>query len=158
MEASANLDFVTVEKLQQLVQINLDSEKGFNEASLRINSQCISTVFSELGSQRRKNALELKDALTWNGKGLVENGSNLAAFANTWIDLSGLLSGRSSYAILSEAERSEETIKKAYKYVLTATTGSAMNDVLTRQYAVVKAGHDRLRDIWHIHHLLEGVG
>jgi len=158
MEARANLDFVTLEKLQQLVQINLDSEKGFNEASHRINSQCISTVFSELGSQRRKNALELKDALTWNGEGSVENQSYFAAFANTWIDLSGLLSGRSSYAILSEAERGEETIKKAYKYVLTATTGSAMNDVLTRQYAIVKAGHDRLRDIWHIHHLLEGVG
>jgi uncharacterized protein (TIGR02284 family) len=34
-----------------------------------------------------------------------------------------------------------------YEEVLKETAGSAVNDVLTRQYAKVKAGHDQVRDL-----------
>jgi|GEM_PF-360586 len=147
METKINLDSLTLKKLQQLVQINLDSEKGFNEVSQDIKDKSIAIVFTELGSQRRKNALELKGLITWNGEVPVDEGSYLAAFHRSWISLRELLSGGSSYAILSEAERGEDAIKKAYEDVLIATAGSAVNDVLTRQYAIVKTGHDRVRDM-----------
>jgi len=61
METKTDLNSITLKKLQQLVQINLDSEKGFNEVSHDIEDKSIATVFIELGSQRRKNALELKE-------------------------------------------------------------------------------------------------
>jgi hypothetical protein len=85
--------------------------------------------------------------MAWNGEEAVEDGSFLAAFHRAWISLRELLSGGSSYAILSEAERGEDAIKKAYEDVLIATAGNAVNDVLTRQYATVKAGHDRVREM-----------
>jgi len=155
METKTDLDNVTLKKLQQLVQINLDSEKGFNEVSHDIENKSISAVFSELGSQRRKNAVELKELLTWNGEVPIEEGSYLAAFHRAWIGLRGMLSGGSPHAILSEAERGEDAIKEAYEDVLVATAGSAVNDVLTRQYAIVKAGHDRVREMRDSHHLTE---
>jgi uncharacterized protein (TIGR02284 family) len=49
--------------------------------------------------------------------------------------------------VLVEAERGEDQIKRAYEDALVRTAGSAMNDVLTRQYARVKSGHDRIRDL-----------
>jgi len=147
METKTNLDSITLKKLQQLVQINLDSEKGFNEVSHDIKDKSIAIVFTELGSQRRENASELKELITWNGEVPVEEGSYLAAFHRAWISLRELLSGGSSYAILSEAERGEDAIMKAYEDVLIATAGSAVNDVLTRQYAVVKAGYESVRDM-----------
>jgi len=155
METKTDLSSVTLKKLQQLMQINLDSEKGFNGVSHDIKDKSISTVFTELGSQRRKNALELKELITWNGEAPVEDGSYLAAFHRAWIKLRELLSGGSSYAILSEAERGEDAIKKAYEDVLIATAGSAVNDVLTRQYAIVKAGHDRVREMRNNHNSSE---
>ena len=157
METKTDLNVTTLKKLQQLVQINLDSEKGFSEVSHDIQDKSVASVFTELGSQRRKNASELKELLTWNGEAPVEEGSYLAAFHRSWISLRQLLSGGSSYAILSEAERGEDAIKKAYEDVLIATAGSAVNDVLTRQYAVVKAGHDRVRDMRNSHNSSENA-
>jgi len=145
METKTDLNSVTLEKMQELIQINLDSEKGFNEASHEIDNKSIATMFIELGRQRRDNALELEKIMNWNGEKSVEDGSYLASFHRAWLSLRGLLSGGGEYAILSEAERGEDAIKKAYEEVLIATAGSAVNDVLTRQYAIVKAGHDRVR-------------
>ncbi|TWT39087.1 PA2169 family four-helix-bundle protein [Blastopirellula retiformator] len=51
------------------------------------------------------------------------------------------------YAILAEAEAGEDHIKHAYEDALKETAGSAMNDVLQKQYAQVKQGHDRIRDM-----------
>jgi len=155
METKTDLNTLTLKKIQQLVQINVDSEKGFNEVSHDIKNESIAIMFTELGSQRRENALELKELVAWNGEVPVEDGSYLAAFHRAWISLRELVSGGSSYAILSEAERGEDAIKKAYEDVLIATAGSAVNDVLTRQYATVKAGHDRVRDMRNSHHLSE---
>ena len=147
METKTNLNSVTLKKLQQLVQINLDSEKGFEEASHEIDNQSIATMFVELGRQRRDNAVELQKLISWNEEESVEDGSYLASLHRAWLGLRGMLSGGNAHAILSEAERGEDAIKKAYEEVLIATAGSAVNDVLTRQYAIVKAGHDRVRDM-----------
>ena len=57
------------------------------------------------------------------------------------------MNGGDPYVILIEAERGEDHIKEAYEEVLKETAGSAMNDVLTDQYAAVKAGHDKVRDL-----------
>lgn len=58
----------------------------------------------------------------------------------------GELNGGDPYVILIEAERGEDHIKEAYEDVLKETAEDAVNDVLTAQYAIVKAGHDQVRD------------
>ncbi len=68
-----------------------------------------------------------------------------AAVHRTWINVRELLTSNDANAILSEAERGEDHIKSAYETVLRNTAGSAVNDVLTRQYAQVKASHDRVK-------------
>ena len=153
METKTDLNSITLKKIQELIQINLDSEKGFNEASHKIDNKSIATMFVELGRQRRDNALELEKIMTWNGRTPVEDGSYLGSFHRAWLNLRGMLSGGNVHAILSEAERGEDAIKKAYEEILIETAGSAVNDVLSRQYAIVKAGHDRVRDMRDNHHL-----
>ena len=58
-----------------------------------------------------------------------------------------MINENDSYLMLVEAERGEDAIKQASETVLRANAGSAMNDVLTRQYATIKSGHDRIRDL-----------
>jgi uncharacterized protein (TIGR02284 family) len=153
METKTDLNSETLEKLQQLIQINVSSEKEFEEASHEIKDKPIATMFTELGRERRDNAIELKKFMAWNGKETVEEGSNLALWHRAWLGLRKLLRGGDLHAILAEAERGEDFVKKAYEEILVATAGSAMNDVLTRQYAIVKAGHDRVRDMRNKHQL-----
>ena len=147
METKTNLSSDTLARLQQLIRINIDSEKGFAEASHEIEDKLIATMFVELGRQRANNALELQKYVEWNGDSPVIEGAYVAALHRAWLGVRSVLSGGDAHSILSEAERGEDSIKHAYEDALIATAGSAMNDVLTRQYAIVKAGHDRVRDM-----------
>ncbi len=147
VETKTNLNKKTVSQLQDLIRINIDSEEGFQEAAKQIEDVSVTGVFTELAAQRTQNATELQDFVQWNGEKPRDEGSYAAAFHRTWLDLRSMLSGGDTHAILSEAERGEDSIKQAYEEALKDTAGSAVNDVLTRQYANVKAGHDRIRDL-----------
>lgn len=146
-ETKTNLSDQTISKLQQLIRINIDSEQGFDEAATQIADSRIADLFTELSGQRSQYATELQDYVQWNGETPRDKGSYAAAFHRTWLDIRSMLSGGDSHAVLSEAERGEDQIKKAYEDALLETAGSAMNDVLTRQYASIKKGHDRVRDL-----------
>ncbi len=147
VETKTSLNDATVSKLQDLIRINIDSEEGFQEAVQQLEDSRLTGVFAELGAQRAQNATELQDYVQWNGEKPRDEGSYAAAFHRTWMDLRSTLNGGDTHVILCEAERGEDSIKKAYEDALKETAGSAVNDVLTRQYANVKSGHDRIRDL-----------
>ncbi len=147
VETKTNLDSTTVSKLQDLIRINIDSEEGFQEAAQQIEDVNVNGVFTQLAAQRSQNATELQDYVQWNGEKPRDEGSYAAAFHRTWLNLRSILSGGDVHVVLAEAERGEDSIKQAYEDALKQTAGSAVNDVLTRQYANVKAGHDRIRDL-----------
>lgn len=144
-ETKYDLNQETLDKVQQLIQVNIDSEDGFREAAKQIDDVTLASLFTELGSQRGQNAADLQQFVEWNGERAVDDGSYAAAFHRAWLDIRSKLSGGDAHSILCEAERGEDHIKKAYEDALTSTAGSAMNDVLSKQYANVKAGHDRIR-------------
>ena len=147
VESKTNLNEATISQLQELIQINIDSTEGFQEAAKQIEDMSVSSLFVELAAQRSQNATELQDYVEWNGEKPRDEGSYAAAFHRTWLDLRAMISGGDTHVILAEAERGEDSIKSAYEDALKETAGSAVNDVLTRQYADIKAGHDRIRDL-----------
>ena len=59
----------------------------------------------------------------------------------------GSIKDDNAHAVLSEAERGEDAIKARYEDVLKENPGNPVSDVLHRQYASVKAMHDRVRDM-----------
>ncbi len=147
METKHNLNEATIEKVQDLIRINIDSQKGFAESAEKIKDEKIATLFRHLGQERKTNTSELQKIVNYNGEEARESGSFLATAHRAWIDLRAVLTGGDPSAILCEAERGEDAIKGMYEDVLKETAGSAANDVLTRQYAKVKAGHDQVRDL-----------
>lgn len=144
LETKSDLETGTIEKLQLLIRANIDSFDGFREAAEEINDGAVATLFRKLATERSENAAELQLYVNWNGKEAEDDGTVGAAVHRAWIKIRGLVSGGNSHAILSEAERGEDHIKQAYEDVLKETAGSAMNNVLLRQYANVKAGHDEV--------------
>lgn len=147
LETKQTLNDKTISKLQKLIRSNIDSYDGFRESADQIDDPMVAALFREMAADRSTLAAELQDYVTWNGDEAAEDGSYAAAIHRTWIDIRSMLSGGDAYAILCEAERGEDQIKAAYEDVLKETAGSAMNDVLQHQYAQVKAGHDRIRDL-----------
>lgn len=147
METRTTLEESTIEGLQTLIRYNLDSQKGFQEVAKETDSTELASLFREIAQERGELATELQQHVEVNDEDPVEEGSMMAALHRTWIEVRNKLNGGSPYVILAEAERGEDTIKHAYEDVLKETAGSAVNDVLTRQYAKVKSAHDRVRDL-----------
>ena len=147
METKTDLNEATINGIQKLIRYNIDSVEGFEAAAKDIKTDEVATLFRELASERQKLAGELQTYVAVNENEPVDSGSVMAAVHRTWTSARSLLSGGAAYPILCEAEKGEDCIKAAYEDVLKDTAGSAMNAVLTQQYAKVKAGHDRVRDL-----------
>ncbi len=147
METNTELDSITVAKLHDLVRINIDSDEGFTEASKDITDKSIAALFVELARQRRNNALELQEFISWSGETAAVLGSYVAAMHRAWINLRGMISGGDSYAILAEAERGEDAIKGAYEDAMPAISDTFIHDLLDKQYANVRANHDKVKSM-----------
>ena len=147
LETKTNLDDATIEGVQKLIRYNIDSADGFKEAAEDIETESIATLFRDLASERQQLATELQTYVQINGEEPVDSGSAMAAVHRTWLNVRSMINGGAAYPMLCEAEKGEDCIKAAYEDVLKGTAGSAVNDVLTQQYAKVKAGHDRVRDL-----------
>ncbi|SRR6056297_1299422 len=147
LEAKTDLNEQTIDKLQKLIRANIDSYNGFHESAEEVRDPKLAALFKEIGNQRSAMASELQKFVEFNGEAAEDDGSVAAKTHRIWINIRSKINGGDPHVILTEAERGEDHIKHAYEDVLKETAGSAMNDVLTDQYAVVKAGHDKVRDL-----------
>jgi uncharacterized protein (TIGR02284 family) len=140
-----------IERLQELVQINIDSRDGFEYAAERIENMSIAGFFQQMAMERRAQAEELSRFVEFNGEEADRTGSFSAAVHRSWLALRDSLSGSSPYAVLAEAERGEDAIKEAYEEALRAGWSGDLHDILTRQYTSVRAAHDRVRELRDAH-------
>ncbi|GIX00448.1 MAG: histidine kinase [Pirellulaceae bacterium] len=147
LETTSDLNEQTLEKLQQLVRANIDSVEFLQEGAEKVEDITVAQLFRDMASQRNGFADELQQYVQWNGKDAEEEGTFIGSVRRTWFAFRTALNGGDATVVLIEAERAEDAIKEAYEDVLIETAGSALNDVLSRQYAVIKSGHDRVRDL-----------
>lgn len=147
LETTTNLKPETINYLQELIQINVDSRDGFRQAAQDIDDMTISQLFLQLADEREQQATQLSQYVELNQEAPNRSGSFAAALHRSWMSLRELLTTDNTKAILEEAERGEDQIKSAYENAIRETSGSAVNDVLLRQYAKVKTAHDRVRDL-----------
>lgn len=147
LETKLNLEDETIEKLQELIQINIDSEEGLTAAADKVEEDRLKTAFRQVARTRADHARELQSYVVANAKEPADDGTAMGSVHKGWTSMRSALNGRDAYVILIEAERGEDRIKETYEDVLKRTAGSAVNDVLQRQYAVTKKGHDQIRDL-----------
>jgi uncharacterized protein (TIGR02284 family) len=133
--------------VQDLIKLNIDSAEGFTAAADSIDSPDIASVFREYASQRSANAEALKAAVAYNGQQPAQSGSVTGTVHRWWLELKGKVTAGGLHAVLSEAERGEDTIKHRYEAALKECAGSPVLGVLQSQYTGVKAAHDNVRDL-----------
>ncbi len=151
IESITNLNEETVDRIKDLVCINKDSAEGFQLAAEVVSDPELKGLFSRMSSERQAFAEELRTYVLINDEdtrvGDEINGSWKGTFHRWWLELRGTVSTGDKYAVLAEVERGEDSIKAMYEEVIKETSGSSMNDVLHHQYALVKQGHDHIRDL-----------
>ncbi len=147
METLHDLDQSTIDGLQDLIAINIDSVKGFNEAAEKIENAGVASAFRDIGRDRADFATELQGAVARSGDEPKDSGSIKGTLHRWWLSLRGTIQDGDEKAILDEAVRGEDEIVSRYQDVLPKIVGSPLNAVLHRQYTTIKAGRDTLAEL-----------
>ncbi len=145
-ETKGSLNEESLKMVQELIQVNVDSREGFQKVAEKTEDITVANLFHVLAKERDAQATELSEFVTANGESPDDSGTFSAAAHRTLIDVRAALGGDAT-VMLIEAEKGEDVIKEKYEEALKCEPGSAMSDVLHRQYAAVKAAHDRVRDL-----------
>lgn len=134
--------------LNDLIELNNDRIAGFEKAiaDLKDPNVDLKEIFQKFSSQSRVNTQELT-ALVAAESGEAETGNTAAGTLHrVWIDIKAIFGGTDRASILSEAERGEDAIKKAYKDAITEheLTGEALA-VVQKQAVEINAAHDAIK-------------
>lgn len=147
VETKYDLKQETIETLQDLIRMNIDSAKGFREASDLLDDNLLAGKLTTIANEREQQASVLQEYVNVNHDEPRREGSYAAALHRTWMNARAQFTSDNSYAVMAEAERGEDQIKAAYEDALKKNPGTAMNDVIMKQYEQVKSAHDIVRDL-----------
>jgi uncharacterized protein (TIGR02284 family) len=137
----------TLEKLQDLIRINIDSYEGFKTAAEAVKDQKLATLFSDYAQQRVRFSQELQQQVKFNYEEPAESETWQGKVHRWWLDLRAKISGGDGYAVLAEVERGEDRIKAVYEEVIQQTQGHPINALLVSQQREVQQSHDYVRDL-----------
>lgn len=145
-ETGYSLTEDTIQQLQDLIQVNIDAQKGLEEAAEAVQDINLSSMFRELSVQRSAQARELQSLVSGNGEESEQSGTWSGTVHRAWMNLRSTLGG-GNQMILNEAERGEDHIKAKYEEAIRSCSGSAAIGVLKRHSEAVQKAHDRVRDL-----------
>lgn len=137
-----------VSDLNDLIEINLDSEKGFRETREKLTSTDTQQMFGEIADDRARQAEQLKSLVTASGHTPERDGSLAGKAHRWWITVRDKVSDASDYDVLAEAERGEDRILELYREVTGRASDNAdLSQVLQDHLTRVKGQHDRVRNL-----------
>lgn len=133
--------------INDLIEINNDRTAGFEKTIADIKDENIdlSGLFQGYAEQSRKNGQQLA-ALVGNVDEVETGNSVSGKLHRAWIDVKSLFGGNDRAGILSEAERGEDAIKKAYKDAL-AGGDLPVNalEIINSQALEINEAHDEIK-------------
>jgi uncharacterized protein (TIGR02284 family) len=137
----------TVDVLNDLIEINNDRVAGFEKAIADIKDENIDLkeLFQGFAAQSRANGQELA-ALVGNQEEVETGNSVSGTLHRAWIDVKSIFGGSDRASILSEAERGEDAIKKAYADALSGGELPADSvSTVSTQAQGINAAHDQIK-------------
>lgn len=133
--------------LNDLIEINNDRVAGFEKAiaDIKDENMDLKQVFQRYAEQSRRNSEKLA-ALVGNADEVETGNSVSGTLHRAWIDVKSLFGGSDRASILSEAERGEDAIKKAYQDALSSQElpADALQTVQS-QASEINAAHDEIK-------------
>ena len=133
--------------INELIEINNDRVAGFEKVIADINDENVDlkAIFQGYAEQSRKNGQELA-ALVGSVEEVETGNSVSGTLHRAWIDVKALFGGSDRESILSEAERGEDAIKKAYKDALSGGELPANAvETVSSQAEGINAAHDEIK-------------
>jgi uncharacterized protein (TIGR02284 family) len=134
--------------LNDLIETLKDGQEGFKQAAESVSNPNLKSLFSDYSQQRSRFATALQTEARRHGEPDPETSSSATgALHRGWINLKSAITGGDEHAILAECERGEDSAVEEYKKALDNGLSPTAQELVTRQFAEIKAAHDRIRNL-----------
>jgi uncharacterized protein (TIGR02284 family) len=134
--------------LNNLIETLKDGQEGFKQAAESVGNQKLKSLFREYSEQRSRFASALQGEARRHGETEPETSSSATgALHRGWINLTSAITGGDEHAILAECERGEDSAVEEYKKALDDGLSPSAQELVSRQFAEIKAAHDRIRSL-----------
>jgi uncharacterized protein (TIGR02284 family) len=134
--------------LNNLIETLKDGQEGFKQAADGVNNPKLKSLFRDYSEQRSRFATALQSEAYRHGETDPETRSSATgALHRGWINLKSALTGGDEHAILAECERGEDSAVEEYKKALDDGLSPSAQELVSRQFAEIKAAHDRIRSL-----------
>jgi uncharacterized protein (TIGR02284 family) len=141
-----NREIVSV--LDELIETLKDGQQGYREAADHVSDPKLKSLFRDYSDQRSRFATALQTEARKFGENKPEDDSSATgALHRGWIDLKSAVTGGDEHAILAECERGEDSAVEEFQKAVEDGLPPALQEVVSRQYAEIKAAHDRIKDL-----------
>jgi uncharacterized protein (TIGR02284 family) len=136
------------EVIDSLIETLKDGQEGFKQAAEAVSDPKLKSLFRDYSQQRARFAAALQSEAHREGQTEPENSSSAAgALHRGWINLKSALTGGDEHTILAECERGEDSAVEEYKKALEDGLTPAAQELVSRQFAEIKAAHDRIKSL-----------
>ena len=139
-----------VKAVQHLIELNIDSVKGWETAADAVDEPALKGRFREIAGQRRGFAEELEGLVRHRGE-VPASGTAGGSLHRWWLGVRASVGAVNTRAVLEEAERGEDAIKHGYENALREGSLGGITRVIGDQSVQVRRVHDEikmLRDQW----------
>jgi uncharacterized protein (TIGR02284 family) len=141
-----NREIISV--LDELIETLKDGQQGYRQAAEHVSDPKLKSLFRDYSDQRSRFATALQTEARKFGENKPEDDSSTAgALHRGWIDLKSAVTGGDEHAILAECERGEDSAVEEFEKAVEDGLPPALQEVVSRQYAEIKAAHDRIKDL-----------
>src|SRR5438874_13042712 len=137
----------TTSVLNNLIETLKDGQEGFKQAAEAVKDPQLKSLFVEYSAQRSQFATALQSEVQSLGNEPETDSSATGALHRGWINLKSAVTGGDDHAILAECERGEDSAVEEYKKALEDGLSPAAQELVTRQFAEIKAAHDRIKSL-----------
>jgi uncharacterized protein (TIGR02284 family) len=133
-----------ISRLNRLIEACKDREQGYRTAADGAHNHDLKALLHAYEGQSAGYAIQLQAEVKRLGGVPADTGSLAGWLARGWLHLASAVSGNDG-AVIAGCQRGEEAARADYEAALAEPLPGEVRGVLERQYAGVKAGHDRLR-------------
>jgi uncharacterized protein (TIGR02284 family) len=137
----------TVDKLNDLIEVSKDGERGFRASAERVSDPETRQSLLRHAAECADAATELRALALPLGGPVANGGSAAGALHRGWIALKGALAGYSDLQILEEVERGEDVALQRYAQALQADLLVEVRAVIQRQFAGLQRNHAQIRTL-----------
>jgi len=135
----------TVADLNGLIEACKDRELGYRTAAQAACNHDFQALLHSYERQSAEFVAELRAEVERRGGAPAETGSVTGWLTRGWLHLTALVAGGDDAAVIVACGHGEDAARAAYEAALAGPLPPEARAVVERQYAAVRAGHDRLR-------------